>query len=78
MQGTIKYLCHHSQASLSTVARCTVLFLSPHDKLPRDTVPCYSAPSALQCTCTSQIVHAPWCARQQFLREEAHAVSFKI
>ena len=29
IQGTIKYLCHHSQAFLSTVARYTVLFLSP-------------------------------------------------
>ena len=29
MQGTIKYLCHHSQAFLSPTARCTVFFLSP-------------------------------------------------
>lgn len=29
MQGTIKYFCHHSQALLSTEARCTILFLSP-------------------------------------------------
>lgn len=60
MQGATKYLCRHSQAFLSTVARCTVLFKS-YGEMPHDTVPWYSAPSVLECTCSHAVSSTTFC-----------------
>jgi len=46
---------------LSTVARCTVLLLKSYRELPHDTVPCYSAPSVLQCTCSHTAPSTTFC-----------------